>query len=509
MPSIFISYRRSDSQDVAGRIYDRLAQHFGREAIFKDVDDIPGGEDFRIFLQNTLQQCKVLLAIIGPDWVNALDGQGRRRLDNPADWVRMEIEESLSRDDVLVLPVLVSNAAMPRMDELPDGMKNLVYRNYRLARPDPDFHKDVGRLIIDLERHVEQTRPPAPPVVTKINTSQQRLDNYRDLVRQYLKADNGELTPVSRGILNGLRNHFGLTQTEAEAVEAEEQQPYLQKAEAIANYRKVFAYTLQYEYPPSEGTRQRLRDFQQLLELTDHDVQGIEAPLLQQARKEAERQRQEAEAARQQKEAAERERRQAAEAERQRQAAQNAARQREAEAKKQQEVEGLSSERFGANYYAKLRDLLAAQDWKAADEETARCMCEVMDRQKERWLRIEEIEQFPCLDLKNIDRLWVTHSNGRFGFSVQKQIWQDCGSPTTAYDDDWERFVIAVGWRTKGGLLKKSEWLSYSQLTFALDAPKGHLPALLGGVVFGCSWRFMAGDVVMRCLFSRVQTCEV
>jgi ABC-type iron transport system FetAB ATPase subunit len=95
MPSIFISYRRSDSQDVAGRIYDRLAQHFGKEAIFKDVDDIPGGEDFRIFLQTTLQQCKVVLAIIGPDWVNALDEQGRRRLDNPADWVRVEIEEAL------------------------------------------------------------------------------------------------------------------------------------------------------------------------------------------------------------------------------------------------------------------------------------------------------------------------------------------------------------------------------------------------------------------------------
>jgi len=136
----------------------------------------------------------------------------------------------------------------------------------------------------------------------------------------------------------------------------------------------------------------------------------------------------------------------------------------------------LNSERFGANYYAKLQELLAAQDWKAADKETARCMCEVMDRQKEGWLRIEDIEQFPCLDLKNIDRLWVTHSNGRFGFSVQKQIWQDCGSPTK-YNSDWERFGEAVGWRTKGGFLKKSEWLLHSQLTFALDAPKGHLPS--------------------------------
>jgi len=280
MPSIFISYRRSDSQADAGRIYDRLAQHFGREAIFKDVDDIPGGEDFRIFLQNTLQQCKVVLAIIGPDWVNALDEQGRRRLDNPADWVRMEIEESLRRDDVLVVPVLVGNAFMPRPDELPNGMKDLVYRNYRQARPDPDFHKDVGRLIIDLERHVEQTRPSAPPPVTEVDTSQQRLENYREKVRQYLKDDNGALTRVSRGILDGLRNHFGLTNTEAEAVEAEEQQPYLKKAEAIDNYRNVFADTLEYEYPPSEGTRQRLEEFRQLLALNRREIEEIEEPLL-------------------------------------------------------------------------------------------------------------------------------------------------------------------------------------------------------------------------------------
>lgn len=153
MPSIFISYRRSDSQADAGRIYDRLATHFGKKAIFKDVDDIPPGVDFRDFLNDMLNQCQVVLAIIGPNWLNAVDDEGRQRLKNPSDWVRLELEESLRRQDVLLVPLLVSYAEMPRVDELPESLQNLAYRNYREARPDPDFHKDMGRLIEGLEQY--------------------------------------------------------------------------------------------------------------------------------------------------------------------------------------------------------------------------------------------------------------------------------------------------------------------------------------------------------------------
>ena len=158
MPSIFISYRRSDSIDVAGRIYDSLAAHFGKDAIFKDVDNIPLGADFREYLKDTLNQCEVVLAVIGPTWVNAKDAQGRRRLDNPSDWVRVEIQEALKRKDVLAVPLLVSHASMPRVNELPDGLQDLAYRNSREARPDPDFHKDISRLIEGLERHYGQVR---------------------------------------------------------------------------------------------------------------------------------------------------------------------------------------------------------------------------------------------------------------------------------------------------------------------------------------------------------------
>ncbi|HSM83809.1 MAG TPA: toll/interleukin-1 receptor domain-containing protein, partial [Nodosilinea sp.] len=158
MPSIFISYRRSDSHADAGRIYDRLAAHFGKGSVFKDVDDIPPGVDFRDYLNRTLNQCSVVLAVIGPTWLTATDDQGHRRLKNPADWVRVEIEEALEREGVLVIPLLVSHAAMPRPDDLPNSLQNLAFRNYREARPDPDFHKDMDRLIEGLSRYFRQAK---------------------------------------------------------------------------------------------------------------------------------------------------------------------------------------------------------------------------------------------------------------------------------------------------------------------------------------------------------------
>ncbi|MGD1860995.1 MAG: SUMF1/EgtB/PvdO family nonheme iron enzyme [Leptolyngbyaceae cyanobacterium] len=166
MPKIFISYRRSDSEDVAGRIYDRLINHFGKGNVFKDVDDIPFGVDFRDYLNASLDQCQIVLAVIGKTWLTATDDSGRRRLDNPADWVRLELEESLRRRDVLVVPLLVRRASLPRVDELPEPLRDLAYRNGTQARPDPDFHTDMTRLINGVEnyfKNLKQTAAPSPP----------------------------------------------------------------------------------------------------------------------------------------------------------------------------------------------------------------------------------------------------------------------------------------------------------------------------------------------------------
>ncbi|MEA5452104.1 SUMF1/EgtB/PvdO family nonheme iron enzyme [Leptolyngbya sp. CCNP1308] len=148
--SIFISYRRLTSIDITGRIYDRLVAHFGENSVFKDVDSIPFGVNFRHHLEQEVSHCPVLLAIIDPQWLGVTDDRGRPKLANPADWVRVEIEAALRRDR-LVIPVLVGGATLPEDDALPEGMRGLVHRQSALVRCDPDFHRDLDRLIHRIE----------------------------------------------------------------------------------------------------------------------------------------------------------------------------------------------------------------------------------------------------------------------------------------------------------------------------------------------------------------------
>jgi TIR domain-containing protein len=162
MPVIFVSYRRSDSQDVTGRIYDRLLTKFSRQQVFKDVDNIPLGVSFPLHLKQMLGKAGAVLIIIGPNWVTATDQQGRRRLDDPGDYVRIEVEAALSAN-IPVIPVLVSNASMPKASELPLSLQKLVERNGMPVRPDPDFNNDIERLFSGLE-HLEKLRnPPKKP----------------------------------------------------------------------------------------------------------------------------------------------------------------------------------------------------------------------------------------------------------------------------------------------------------------------------------------------------------
>lgn len=148
---LFLSYRRIDSQDVSGRIHDRLAQHFGPEYVFKDVDSIPLGVDFRKYVGEQVGRCHVLLAVIGPNWLLARSETGRR-LDDAQDLVRIEIASALKRD-IPVVPVLIGGATIPPEEALPQELRELSHRNGIPVRPDPDFHKDVTRLIEGIETH--------------------------------------------------------------------------------------------------------------------------------------------------------------------------------------------------------------------------------------------------------------------------------------------------------------------------------------------------------------------
>jgi uncharacterized caspase-like protein len=139
-------------------------------------------------------------------------------------------------------------------------------------------------------------------------------------------------------------------------------------------------------------------------------------------------------------------------------------------------LDDISSSRFGTNYYANLQDLLIAKDWRKADAETSDRMCELMDRQNDGWLRDQDIKSFPCLELYKINRLWVKYSQGQFGFSVQREIWQNCGSPTN-YSRDWEKFGETVGWKDQNRMTGWLSWYMRDRYTFTEQALKGHLPS--------------------------------
>ncbi len=156
MPSIFISYRRSDSMAYTGRIYDRVVAAFGEKNIFKDVEDIPAGMDFREVLDRALTASDVVLVIIGQQWLYVSDDRGKRRLADPNDFVRLEVETALSRSDVLVIPVLINNAAMPTADQLPGGLKELAFRNSVVIRDDPDFNRDITKLLQAIQNRAKK-----------------------------------------------------------------------------------------------------------------------------------------------------------------------------------------------------------------------------------------------------------------------------------------------------------------------------------------------------------------
>ena len=115
---IFINYRRDDLIGMAGRLHDRLAQTFGHDNLFIDVDNIPVGADFVAHLNSQVAGCNVLLVVIGPNWLNAKDESGGRRIDDPDDFVAIEIAAALTRD-IRVIPVLVDGARVPKASELP------------------------------------------------------------------------------------------------------------------------------------------------------------------------------------------------------------------------------------------------------------------------------------------------------------------------------------------------------------------------------------------------------
>lgn len=153
MPKIILSYRRSDSDAIAGRIRDKLVSYYGEAAVFMDIDNIPFGLDFRKHVQAALFENDILLAIIGPKWSGG--GRGTHtRINDDNDPVRIEVETALQRG-IPVIPVLVAGATMPKPTTLPSGLQELSFRNAAQIDSGRDFHQQMERLIRSMDQMLE------------------------------------------------------------------------------------------------------------------------------------------------------------------------------------------------------------------------------------------------------------------------------------------------------------------------------------------------------------------
>ncbi len=437
-------------------------------------------------------------------------------------------------------------------------------------------------------RKVKETSPVMSPCLITLKDEGFRITIARspqdDPRLKYRKeaehrSEKGEFTIPAQRLLRNLRLELGLSNAEAEAIEAEVLKPHRDYQRKRQEYQDTLRECLERESPLSQRTITDLIDYRAHLQLRSEDAAKIEQATLHrhtlegyvaelehqrqlqaQQESEAQRRQQQAEAERQQE--AERQRqaeaqrlldRHVAEVEHQRQlqAQQEAEAQRqhdEAEAERQRQAseaqrkqrEAKDSERrrvsrqkflrwagltglgcfgaFGISQslrnlisiemgYERLEELLAAQQWKDADEETLNIMLKIANREDEGWLDSASLQNFPCQELTKLDQLWVEASGGKFGFSVQKKIYvDDCGGqPNGQYDGEaWYCFADKVGWRVN------EEWLAYSQLTFdTITAPRGHLPLGRCVVRLGVGVRGGCGLWMFASLFSRAKTCEL
>ena len=157
---IFISYRRDDSAGYAGRLYDRLSAHFGADRVFMDVEGIEPGTDFVDAIERAVASCRVLIVLIGDEWLNAKDTSGRRRLDDPHDFIRLETSTALQRD-IRVVPVLLDRTPMPPMNQLPEDLQALV-RRQAVELTHKQWEASSGELIRTLEKILDGPAADAP-----------------------------------------------------------------------------------------------------------------------------------------------------------------------------------------------------------------------------------------------------------------------------------------------------------------------------------------------------------
>jgi hypothetical protein len=181
---IFISYRHQETAYAASWLYDRLSAEFGGAQVFKDVDNLRPGDDFFESIASAVVSCDVLLALIGANWAEATDGLGRRRIDDPADFVRLEVETALARD-VRVIPLLIGDAQMPSREELPPSLAPLV-RKHALELSPSHFNRDAEALVAALKEVLAEERSKSQIIVASPDPSR-----YSTQVKAHSSAQQG------------------------------------------------------------------------------------------------------------------------------------------------------------------------------------------------------------------------------------------------------------------------------------------------------------------------------
>ncbi len=242
---IFMSYRRADTGWAAVSLFDRLADQFGRDKVFKDVDSIDLGEDFVEAITTAVGSSDALLALIGNQWLTVTDQHGRRRLDNPGDFVRLEIEAALTRG-VRIIPILVDGALMPHEDQLPESLAPLARRQALELSPNR-FGSDFQRLLPVLDRAItaaqQQRRRQAEEAAVQRRRQIEQLQ--RQLRGRAESHDWGAVLAISGDLAEldpAAANPDGLASTAREQItrrqQAEEAQRYQQTEETQQQHRE-------------------------------------------------------------------------------------------------------------------------------------------------------------------------------------------------------------------------------------------------------------------------------
>jgi hypothetical protein len=205
MSTIFISYRREDTIGLTGRIFDRLKVHFGLDSIMMDIDSIPYGADFREYIANAIDQCSVMLVVIGDKWFGTGNDGNSRRIDDVRDFVRLELETALN-SNLTLIPVLIGSRPMPTEEELPQTIKSFAYKNAIQIDPGRDFHHHMDRLIQTLEPLTGAHKTKADPL-TKLPAAPE-LPGFAGALERVTESQRGTRPPLLELVSGPLRGQF-------------------------------------------------------------------------------------------------------------------------------------------------------------------------------------------------------------------------------------------------------------------------------------------------------------